>query len=129
MSDVLTAPAPSKPESTKRRKRAVPAKGNGKPKAKKTLSEADQLKARERELRKKYKRIVVGSIRRETKGTHKNKLTVEITCAVRGCNETRRVATSDLFQVKYCEAHTEEFRKKRRAERAKANRAAKKKSK
>ena len=76
----------------------------------------EELRDREKELRKTYKRILPGSIRKETKGLHKDKITVEIKCAHRGCNEVRRVATSDLHQVNKCMAHTLEDRMERRRE-------------
>lgn len=73
-------------------------------------TEAEVLAAKEREIRKKYPRVVPGSIRKEEDGPHAGKITVEIKCAHRGCKEIRRVATSDLFQVKYCEEHTKFYR-------------------
>jgi hypothetical protein len=45
-----------------------------------------------------------------------------VACQHEGCDATRLVRTSDLFQVRLCEAHT----KAQRAERRKATRKAKK---
>lgn len=66
------------------------------------VSDADRLSQKEREVRRKHPRVIKGTIRKETDGAHAGKITVEITCAMRGCKVTRRVATSDLFQVKFC---------------------------
>jgi len=44
----------------------------------------------------------------------KQKYSVEIKCQHPGCKNTRRVYTSDLFQVKLCETHTKEMRRKKR---------------
>jgi hypothetical protein len=65
-------------------------------------TEDARLKAKERETRKKYRHVVPGTIRAETEGAHAGKITVEIKCGSRGCKNVRRVATSDLFQVKRC---------------------------
>jgi hypothetical protein len=62
----------------------------------------DQLVARERALRQIYRHVLPGTIHAETEGTHTGKITVEIRCQTRGCKNVRRVATSDLFQVKRC---------------------------
>jgi hypothetical protein len=64
--------------------------------------------------------IVGGSLRFEAEGTHANKQTVEIVCGSPGCKATRRVATSDLFQVSTCSPCVAVAR----AERRKARRAA-----
>lgn len=125
-----TATKPRKRATKKANTKAKPAKKTTA--KKKATSDANvrptaaELKAKETELRKKYPRIVVGSIRDiETKkgAPHYNKMTVEITCAKRGCNEVRRIATSDLHQVTMCEEHTLE---QRRANRRAARLAAKK---
>jgi hypothetical protein len=76
--------------------------------------ETIDLVAREKELTKQYKRIVPGSIQREIKGKLAGKLSVEIRCATKGCPNVRRVATSDLHQVKFCEDCTRERRNKAR---------------
>lgn len=82
-------------------------------------SDAELLEEREAEIRKKYKRVLPGSIQREEDGAHVGKLTVEIKCG--DCDNTRRVATSDLFQVKHCPDCTRTLRnKKRRKARAEA---------
>jgi hypothetical protein len=92
-----------------------------KPAAKTTkTSDPDQLVARERALRQIYRHVLPGTLRFETEGSHAGKLTVEIKCASRGCRETRRCATSDLFQVKRCRACTAVAKKAKRAAKAKA---------
>ncbi|HKA53866.1 MAG TPA: hypothetical protein VKJ47_09425 [Candidatus Binatia bacterium] len=63
---------------------------------------AARLVAKERDTHKKYRHVLPGTIRAETEGTHAGKITVEIRCQTRGCKAVRRVATSDLFQVKRC---------------------------
>jgi hypothetical protein len=88
------------------------------------VSDADLLAQKEKDLRKKYKRIVEGSIQRETEGSHAGKITVVITCLRKGCGATRRVATSDLFQSKYCTDCTAELRNRKRRDAAKAARKA-----
>jgi len=75
----------------------------------------DELAVAEKELRKKYPHVVKGSLRNISNGaTHKGKRTAEIKCAARGCTKTRRVATSDLAQVRYCDECTQERRAARR---------------
>jgi hypothetical protein len=64
-----------------------------KAKAPKRLTEA-QLVA-------KYPHVQLGTLRWETEGKHAGKQTVEAELA---CGHVQRVATSDLFQVKQCEA-------------------------
>jgi hypothetical protein len=81
-------------------------------------SDPDELVARERALRRLYRHVLPGTIQAETEGSHAGKLTVEIKCASRGCKETRRCATSDLFQVKRCLACTAIAKKARRAAKA-----------
>ncbi len=94
-----------------------------KPKPVKVVQTPEEvLAAREKELRKKYKRIVEGSIRKETDGLHAGKITVVIACATKNCLNTRRVATSDLFQVKFCEECIDAIRKNRRKAKKKAAR-------
>lgn len=80
-----------------------------------TKSPAELLAEREVQLRKKYKHIVEGSIKRHTTGTYAGKITVMIGCTASGCKETRQVATSDLFQVKFCRECTDAERQKRRS--------------
>jgi hypothetical protein len=58
--------------------------------------------------------IVPGSLRFETDGPRANKQVVDLVCGNPDCSAVRPVATSDLFQVSFCEAHTDEARKARR---------------
>lgn len=88
-----------------------------------TPTDAEVLVAKEKEIRKTYRRVIPGSIQRETEGAHAGKLTVEIRCATRGCKNTRRIATSDLFQVKYCVECTREMRNAKRRKPAKPAKA------
>lgn len=80
--------------------------------------------AEEKRLREKYPnaKIVHGSVQdicTDKNDPHYNKRTVEIKCSHPGCHEVRRIATSDLHQVKFCEEHTKQYRlEKRRIERA-----------
>lgn len=68
----------------------------------------------------KYPHIVPGSLRNiETSGKYEGKRTIEIRCQYPGCNKVRRIATSDLAQVKFCEEHTLLQRAERRRERRK----------
>lgn len=106
--------------------------GNGKTDAER---EEEFLAERMVEIMKKYKNVTPDSIRREVDGHHAGKLTVEITCKRKRkdengkeyeCGNKRRVATSDLFQVKYCEECIAELRLAKRRRKAKVNRAAKK---
>lgn len=69
-------------------------------------AQAQLLAAKEKEIRKKYRRVEEGSIRKETEGKFANKITVVIRCKHHGCDRTRRVATSDLHQVEMCEECT-----------------------
>ena len=80
------------------------------------VSEADHLAAKEREIRRTYPRVLKGTIRKETHGAHAGKITVVIKCATKGCGNTRRVATSDLFQVRYCPDCTRNLRNAKRRE-------------
>jgi len=79
--------------------------------AAKTALETDELA-----LSKKYPHIIKGTIRDVSNGKGKfhHKRSVEIKCTFKGCKETRRVATSDLAQVKFCEQHTRMERLRRR---------------
>jgi hypothetical protein len=76
--------------------------------AKETLDEAA--------LRKVYPHIVADSLKDATKrpGRFLQKRTVEIKCAYKGCDVVRRIATSDLAQVKFCKEHTRQLRLQRR---------------
>ena len=69
----------------------------------------------EQELRAKYPHIVEGSLRVETEGTHQGRRSVEIACQGDGCQERRRIHTSDAFQTKLCHECTTLHRKQRRA--------------
>lgn len=102
-------------------------------KAEAAEKERQFLADREAEILKKYKNVTPGSIKREEKGTHAGKLTVEIVCQNKRrneetgetyvCGNKRRVATSDLFQVKLCEDCVAEARLARRRRKAKTKRA------
>jgi hypothetical protein len=86
-----------------------------------------ELRAAEKVLKAKYPDIVKDTLKNAEAGTgpHANKRTVEIKCAHKGCNVTRRVATSDLAQVTMCEEHTRQARLERRREARKVRAAAK----
>lgn len=110
-------------------------------KAEKKPPTKDELTAMEAELREKYSKkpynqtIVEGSIADIGAATSVNgrkvpqafrewnKRTVEIVCQWEGCNETTRIATSDLHQVKFCPEHTAEHRKEQRRLRRQAKAA------
>jgi hypothetical protein len=62
----------------------------------------DNLAQAERELRLKYPHIVAGSLKAHTSGPHKGRRTVEIICQSRGCENKRKIHTSDAFQVTAC---------------------------
>lgn len=108
-------------------------------KAEEAEKEKEFLAEREAEILKKYKNVTPGSIQREDSGTHAGKLTVEITCKNKRkkegssetyeCGNTRRVATSDLFQVKLCEECVADLRLARRRRKAKTKRADARKAK
>lgn len=85
-------------------------------------AEQQFLAERERDIRKKHRRVLPGTIRREVEGVHAGKLTVEMKCQTDGCKNTRRVATSDLHQVRFCTLCTVEIRNRRRRSKAKAAR-------
>lgn len=87
----------------------------GKPNKVETKSPAEVLAEREAQLRKKYKHIVEGSIKRHTSGTYAGKITIKINCASHGCESNHQEDTSDLFQVKNCRECTEAERQKRRS--------------
>ena len=90
-------------------------------------AEAQRLATAEANLVAKYgSKIVVGSIARGT-GSHEGKLTVEInTVGLDGQpdGQTRRVATSDVFQVHHTEAVSDQMKAQRRRDRAAQRRAA-----
>jgi hypothetical protein len=63
-------------------------------------------------IRSRYPQVIEGSLALDEQAV---KQSVLIGCAHEGCNETRRVFTSDLFQVSMCEDHAHEARKARKA--------------
>ena len=81
----------------------------------------EELAAAEKELRKKYKQVIPGTLRNVSTGaTHKGKRTCKIKCATRGCTTTRLVATSDLHQIRFCVDCTQEQRAERRRKKPRA---------
>jgi len=127
---VVAEPAkPKRPRKTKpaaaKPKAAPKPKKTDKPHARKQLN-AEELATEEKTLLRKYKRIVPGSLKNaSTNEEHEffQKRTVIVACATPGCEKTRRIATSDLHQVKFCEGCT---RDRRLARRRKARKAASK---
>jgi hypothetical protein len=92
-------------------------------------AEAKLLADSEAQLVEKYgDKVVPGTVRRARKGSsHEGRLTVEIrTKGIDGeyDGQTRRVATSDVFQVNHTEVVAAELRRAARNERARAKRAA-----
>ncbi|MBA3482471.1 MAG: hypothetical protein H0T51_11705 [Pirellulales bacterium] len=85
----------------------------------KSSSKVVDLGVAERELRRKYPHIVEGSIRVHDNGPHKGRRTVEIVCQNKGCQNKRRIHTSDAFQVELCNACTKIVRQRRRAKASK----------
>jgi len=102
-------PEPAKPASKPRQRQAV-AKGKAK---------TADLAAAEKQLRKKYPHIIEGSIRAHEDGPHKGRRTVEIQCQAKGCQNWRRIHTSDAFQVELCPDCTKALRQQRRTKAAK----------
>lgn len=103
---------------TKRGRKPAKAKVS-KPVRSRPLLDAEGLKAEEKALAAKGYKIVPGTLRNRGEDPGKNpkwahKRTIEIVCAKRGCSARRRVATSDLHQVRFCEKHTEEARAERK---------------
>lgn len=96
-------PTPAK-RSTSRTKKPVPLK----PPKNKDLLMAEQ------ELRAKYPHIVEGSLRVD-EGSRQGRRSVEIACQGDGCQQRRRIHTSDAFQTKLCLECTTLHRKQRRA--------------
>ena len=75
----------------------------------------DELGVAERVLRKKYRHIVPGTLKNlSANGLHHGKRTVVVTCAANKCENDRKIATSDLAQVRYCIECTTERRAARR---------------
>lgn len=97
---------------------------------KKEAPTTEELRAEETALRKKYpeqsivkdsianigdaKDLAGRTVPKKFRGWKKR--TVLVRCQWKGCDEERRIATSDLKQVRYCEEHTEQHRKQRRRE-------------
>jgi hypothetical protein len=107
-----TKPAVKKPAP----KAKVPVKAKPRP-----LLEPAEIKTEETEWREDYPNIVKGSLRNigddpDHRKLWKAKRTLEIRCDQKGCNEKRRIATSDLHQCKLCNFHTVEERHRRRRE-------------
>jgi hypothetical protein len=76
------------------------------------------------EIASRYPHAIRGTLQDHSDGKWAGKRTTEIKCAERGCKARRRVATSDLFQVRKCEEHTAADRAARRAERRKEKQTA-----
>jgi hypothetical protein len=108
------------------------AKPKPKPRPRKLLT-TQQLTTTEKTLKQKYPHIKDGTLRNATKGMatpgytpeeitkYNHKRSVTINCTNDGCNNQRRIATSDLAQVKLCENCTRLARNTRkRARRAAA---------
>ncbi len=96
----------------------VPTKARSRNQAKATPKPID-LAAAERDLRRKYPHIIEGSIRAHNDGPHKGRRIVEIVCQNKGCQNHRRIHTSDAFQVELCIECTKTIRQQRRAKTAK----------
>lgn len=129
-----TEPAPSStpaepaPGSTARAKEPLPASLVKTPRPRKPLTK-DGLATAEATLRAKYPHIIEGSLRNATKNQptddmdkdevakFHHKRSVRIHCKNSACRNTRRIATSDLAQVAYCEDCTRANRNTRKRER------------
>ena len=80
----------------------------------------DELDVAEKTLRKKYRHIVTGSLKNlSANGLHHGKRTIVVKCATPKCEETRKIATSDLAQVRFCTDCTLERRAARRRKKPK----------
>lgn len=90
-----------------------------KPKAKKSK------RADESTILSRYPHALPGTLRFEDEGKHAGKQTVLIACSESGCKAQRRVATSDLFQIRFCEEHAKASRKAAQAEKREIAKAAK----
>lgn len=106
-------PAPAPPSAPKSKKPRKPAEPKGKP--------TDDLAAAEAKLRQKYPHIVPGTLRPPADGSHKR--TVEIACQRKDCDRRRRIATSDVWQVRFCPECTKAVRQERRSSKSKGNAA------
>lgn len=85
----------------------------------------EELAAAERVLLSKYRHMVKGSLRNFSgRGLYPGKRTAKIRCASTGCDAERRVATSDLAQVRHCVPCTLERRAERRRRAARKTRQA-----
>jgi hypothetical protein len=100
-------------------KKPQPASKSQPQQASKSKSQTIDLAAAEAALRKKYPHIVAGSIQAHDDGPHQGRRTVEIICQNKGCQNTRRIHTSDAFQVELCPECTKTARQQRRAKTAK----------
>jgi hypothetical protein len=65
----------------------------------------------EKDIIAKYPHVIEGTLQYDPTT---NKQSVEIRCQHPGCKETRRVFTSDLFQVRLCDTHKKEAKKAQR---------------
>jgi hypothetical protein len=81
----------------------------------KTTKPVETLEEAEARLLAKYPHAVKGSLRAAAPGS--NKPHIEVACQHPGCRARRLVATSDLFQVRYCVEHTLARRAERMRER------------
>jgi len=131
----MSAPAKKKTEKVVAKKtpaKAEKPKQPEKPKLSAEETEAEAVMQAEREAIKKYGKgtkhsrdIIPGSCIRDEKT---GKFQVEIRCSWDKCSSTRKVFTSDLFQVKYCEEHQREARNSRRRKPASEKKATESKS-
>jgi len=111
MFDPETTPEPTTP--------AEPTPAEPKPEAKPKPKASSRMT--EEELLQDYPHVVPGTL---TFLDSENKQAVKITCANEGCEKTRTVRTSDLWQVEHCEACTRKARRERARERRKAKKDA-----
>ena len=117
-----TTAVAEKPAKTKKEKAPKAPKPPKEPKVKDPIEVV--LARDEAKLREKYPHIVPGTIADvNTYPEIGAKRSVEIACQYEGCSAKRRVATSDLAQVKYCSEHTRVARLERRKD-ARAAKAA-----
>ena len=103
------------------------AKAKKEPKAVVVTMTKQVLATAEAALQQQYPHVVTGSLREATlhNGKFHLKRNVQIRCSSPGCEVLRRVATSDLAQVKMCEDHTRIARLQRRRDGRAAIKAAK----
>lgn len=62
----------------------------------------------EKTLMAKYPHVVEGTLSFDSVA---NKQFVQIACTFEGCDQTRKTFTSDIFQIKTCDAHRKEVTK------------------